>query len=231
VIFYDVADFVTHEANIGRGAAGSCSLTGGCQTAEVTGGRFVGREKRNAGFPETNNDQGQIGTWKDQTMHFAAAATDPALELARQTNFWAAVTAIATVCGTIAVVATVIVAVFGHEIAHWWRGPRLVVEVGGGPDFLSENTGVSNGETVELKYIRARVVNTGKTTAKGSTGFLVGLETWNGGEFNATCYSDIMQLCWSYVTPGNSIDLMPGCAAWLDIIKTAQGVDARASAH
>ena len=71
-------------------------------------------------------------------------------------------------------------------------------------------------------YLRVKVVNRGRRTARDCNGFLANLEVWCGGAFCETNYADFMRLVWSNYAGSPSLDLLPDVPHWLDLVSTLE---------
>lgn len=83
-------------------------------------------------------------------------------------------------------------------------------------------------EGVPCCYIKIRVVNTGKRTAKNCRGFLVAFEGWNPStkKYEAVAGNDTLQLIWTQSPKEEErlgFDMSPGVGRFLDVVTTTEG--------
>lgn len=110
--------------------------------------------------------------------------------------------------------------------------PILNIEVGKGRGFcnkcplrpqvsLSGRTAHSPPQPTAAIYLRVKVVNRGRRTARNCHGYLADVEVWREEAFCETSYADYLRLAWSY-RPSASLDLLPDVPHWLDLISTRE---------
>lgn len=71
-------------------------------------------------------------------------------------------------------------------------------------------------------YLRVKVVNCGRRTARSCTGYLANMEVWRDRVFCETKYADYMRLVWSHSPGIPRIDLLPEVPHWLDLVSTLE---------
>jgi len=124
--------------------------------------------------------------------------------------------------------------------------PILNIEVGKGRGFVNRYplalsaawpAGRLGGQTTETRsmhsapqptaacYVRVKVVNCGRRTARHCQGYLENVEACVGREVRETDYADFMRLVWSYSAGSPSLDLLPEVPHWLDVISTLEHHD------
>ncbi len=111
--------------------------------------------------------------------------------------------------------------------------PILKVEVGKGRGFGNKyplprqvpppgRTSHSPPLPTAAYYLRVKVVNRGRRTARNCKGYLADVEVWRGGAFCETNYADYMRLVWSHYAGSPSLDLLPEVPHWLDLVSTLE---------
>lgn len=127
----------------------------------------------------------------------------------------------------VGVLVGVFVSLFGvliepWKVAHVIRrfGPRLKVA-------FDENDGIVGPiarSTYREYYVRLKVDNTGKRTAKNCGGYLVAVHMIDDrGRREPTAYKDFQRLCWSYFNEDKSwqgLSLHPHTSYYLDVFHT-----------
>jgi hypothetical protein len=125
-----------------------------------------------------------------------------------------------------------IVAVFLQEVVHWWRKPSLSIEyenksayqpktpIRWPNDFLN-NPGAETSE-YEATFIRVKVINTGRSTAKNCRAFITAVRRQNtDGSSDMIVEQDAIALSWS-MSPHlwSPIEIPVGINQFADICHT-----------
>jgi hypothetical protein len=105
-----------------------------------------------------------------------------------------------------------------HDLLRRWLfGPRLRV-------VMPVHVVSVAREDYEEVYVRLRVLNSGRGTAKNCRGYLIGiLLRESGGHCSATQYEDVLNLKWAYGDHDSGCDILPGVWQYLDVINAKSG--------
>jgi hypothetical protein len=112
-------------------------------------------------------------------------------------------------------------AIFPQAVA-WFNRPKLVIDFEGGQSNIVHNQEKNNGKMVSLIYVRARVRNEGRHTAKGCRIFLTNLkEVFAGGKTLSTALDDSKVLSWA--TAGfSAVDVPSGTQFYVDVVRISK---------
>lgn len=112
-------------------------------------------------------------------------------------------------------------ALFPHAIA-WFNKPKLLIDFEGGNANIVHSTHDEGGQSKAFIYVRARVRNKGRHTAKGCRVFLRTLEeVLPGGTTLPTAWNDSMPLAWAgrKFVP---VDVPVGVEFYVDIVRISK---------
>lgn len=107
-------------------------------------------------------------------------------------------------------------------------GPKLAVDFHVDRPLESYFTHTTTVEGQPCCYVKIKVVNAGKRSAKNCRGFLVAFEEWNPttSKYEAVAGNDTLQLIWTQSPKEEErlgFDMSPGVGRFLDVVTTAEG--------